>query len=52
MVVGIKYGFGSANPFYVVSSGSMIPTLNVGDMVIIQRGNNNRSYLIVVVIFC
>src|SRR6266508_2290211 len=27
--------FGSFNPFYVVVSGSMIPTINIGDIVII-----------------
>lgn len=44
IVVGTKYVFGSANPFYVVSSGSMIPTLNVGDLVIIQHNNITSSF--------
>ena len=42
-VIGTKFVLGTANPFYVVSSGSMIPTLNVGDLVIIQHSNNNSS---------
>jgi signal peptidase len=42
-VIGTKFVLGTANPVYVVSSGSMIPTLNVGDLVIIQHSNNNAS---------
>jgi signal peptidase I len=42
-VIGTKFVLGTANPVYVVSSGSMIPTLNVGDLVIIQHSNNNTS---------
>ena len=34
--VGFKVAFGAENPFYVVSSGSMIPTLNVYDVIIVQ----------------
>jgi signal peptidase len=43
IVLGTRFVLGSANPFYVVSSGSMIPTLNVGDLVIIQHSDNNSS---------
>jgi signal peptidase len=39
-VIGTKFVLGTANPVYVVSSGSMIPTLNIGDLVIIQHSNN------------
>ncbi|HSF50173.1 MAG TPA: signal peptidase I, partial [Nitrososphaeraceae archaeon] len=28
------------NPFYVVSSGSMIPVLNVGDILVVRDGNS------------
>ena len=42
-VIGTKFVLGTANPVYVVSSGSMIPTLNVGDLVIIQHSNNNNT---------
>ena len=28
MYLGIRFAFGTYNPFYVVASGSMIPTLN------------------------
>jgi len=31
--------FGSINPFYVVVSGSMIPTINIGDIVIIKNNS-------------
>jgi signal peptidase len=37
----IRYTFGVNNPFYVVSSGSMIPNLNVGDYVIIKHSDSN-----------
>ena len=43
-VIGTKFVLGTANPVYVVSSGSMIPTLNVGDLVIIQHSNNSSSF--------
>ena len=36
--VGLQLIFGTANPFYVVSSGSMIPTLEVYDVIVV-RGN-------------
>lgn len=39
----IRFAFGVNNPFYVVSSGSMIPNLNVGDYVIIKYGSSNSS---------
>ena len=32
--IGLQVIFGTANPFYVVSSGSMIPTLEVYDVII------------------
>jgi signal peptidase len=34
MYIGIRFAFGSYNPFYIVASGSMIPTLNISDFVI------------------
>lgn len=37
----IRYTFGVNNPFYVVSSGSMIPNLNVGDYIIIKHSDSN-----------
>jgi signal peptidase len=39
----IRFAFGVNNPFYVVSSGSMIPNLNVGDYVIIKHESGNSS---------
>ena len=35
--LGIWFAFG-ANPFYVVSSGSMEPVLNVNDVLIVRDG--------------
>ena len=40
---GFKFVFGLYNPFYVVASGSMIPNLNVGDLVIIRHNTNSIS---------
>lgn len=34
--VGFKIVFGTENPFYVVSSGSMIPNLNIFDVIVVQ----------------
>jgi len=36
MFIGSEIIFGTANPFYVVSSGSMIPNLNVFDVIVVQ----------------
>src|SRR5947208_3617144 len=37
MYLGIRFAFGTYNPFYIVASGSMIPTLNISDFVIINH---------------
>src|SRR3989338_1144096 len=34
--VGLQVAFGTQNPFYVVSSGSMIPVLEVYDVLVVQ----------------
>lgn len=34
--VGLRVAFGTENPFYVVSSGSMIPNLNVFDVIVVN----------------
>ena len=34
--LGLRFAFGTNNPFYVVSSGSMIPTLNINDVLIVR----------------
>ena len=39
----VKVVFNVDNPFYVVSSGSMIPVLNVGDILIVKDGNTFYS---------
>jgi len=43
LVIGftIHFLFGTINPFYVVASGSMIPNLNIGDLLVIDH---NYSY--------
>lgn len=34
--IGLRVTFGTENPFYVVSSGSMIPNLNIFDVIVVQ----------------
>lgn len=34
--IGLQVAFGTQNPFYVVASGSMIPVLQVHDVIIVQ----------------
>ena len=34
---GIRFAFGSNNPFYVVASESMLPKLKVGDLLIVKH---------------
>jgi signal peptidase len=34
--IGLRVAFGTENPFYVVSSGSMIPNLQVFDVIVVQ----------------
>jgi len=34
--IGLRVAFGTENPFYVVSSGSMIPNLNIYDVIVVQ----------------
>jgi signal peptidase len=36
--IGLRVAFGTENPFYVVSSGSMIPNLNIFDVIVVQGG--------------
>ncbi len=38
--IGLQVIFGTSNPFYVVSSGSMIPTLEVYDVIVVE-GNTS-----------
>jgi signal peptidase len=40
---GIKLGFGVNNPFYVVASDSMVPTLKIGDLLLIKYDSNPSS---------
>jgi len=42
--IGLRVAFGTENPFYVVSSGSMVPNLNVFDVIVVQ-GNVSFDHL-------
>lgn len=37
---GLRFVFDTGNPFYVVSSGSMVPNLNVNDILVVRDGNS------------
>ena len=37
MFIGSEIIFGTANPFYVVSSGSMIPAISVYDVIVVKE---------------
>jgi signal peptidase I len=41
--VGIRLVFDTANPFYIVSSGSMVPNLNVDDVLVVRDGDSFKS---------
>lgn len=41
--LGLRFVFGTNNPFYVVSSGSMVPTLNINDVLIVKDGTGDNS---------
>ena len=41
--LGIRFVFGVSNPFYVVASGSMIPRLNVADLVIVKHTAGDKE---------
>ena len=38
--LGLRFVFDTGNPFYVVSSGSMVPNLNVNDILVVKDGNS------------
>lgn len=39
LTLGLRFFLGTTNPFYTVVSGSMEPTLNIGDIVIVRDSN-------------
>ena len=41
--VGFRMALGTPTPFFVVSSGSMVPALNVGDVIITKNGASFRD---------
>lgn len=40
---GLALALGTSSPAYVVSSGSMIPTLNVGDIIVVKDKDSFQS---------
>jgi len=42
--VSIRTMLADSNPFYVVASGSMIPVLNVNDLIVVWNKDNNTSF--------
>lgn len=38
--LGLRLAFDTNNPFYIVSSGSMIPTLEVNDILMVRNGGS------------
>jgi signal peptidase len=41
--LGLRFAFGTNNPFYVVSSGSMVPILNINDVLIVKDGTGGNG---------
>ena len=41
--LGLRFVFGTNNPFYIVSSGSMVPTLNINDVLIVKDGGTGGN---------
>ena len=41
--LGLRFVFDTGNPFYVVSSGSMVPNLNVNDILIVRDGDSFKD---------
>jgi signal peptidase I len=41
--VGLRLVFDTANPFYIVSSGSMVPNLNVDDVLVVRDGGSFKD---------
>jgi signal peptidase len=40
---GIRLVFGVSNPFYVVASDSMVPKLNIGDLLLVQHTSGSSA---------
>jgi len=41
--LGLRFVFDTGNPFYVVSSGSMVPNLNVNDILVVRDGDSFKD---------
>ncbi len=44
--LGLRFVFDTGNPFYVVSSGSMVPNLNVNDILVVRDGDSFKDLTI------
>ena len=44
--IGLQVVFGTENPFYVVSSGSMVPQLKVSDVLVVQGNDPFESVVV------
>jgi len=44
--IGLQVVFGTENPFYVVSSGSMVPQLKVFDVLVVQGNDPFESVVV------
>ncbi|MEJ7641678.1 MAG: S26 family signal peptidase [Candidatus Nitrosocosmicus sp.] len=40
----VRVALSNSNPFYVVASGSMVPVLNVNDLIVVWGKDNNTSF--------
>jgi len=41
--LGVRFVFDTGNPFYIVSSGSMVPNLNINDILIVRDGDSFKN---------
>jgi signal peptidase len=41
--LGLRFVFDTGNPFYVVSSGSMVPNLNVNDILVVRDADSFKN---------
>lgn len=51
LIMSIRMALGVENPIFVVSSGSMYPTLNIGDLIVVQRAAPNQLEIGDIVVF-
>jgi len=44
VIIGIRFAFSAVNPFYLVVSDSMSPTINIGDLIVVKQNVNDASF--------